>query len=75
VAGDGDAGDALTVFEATVLEEDESALSDELREHAIRPANAGSRREVNLVIDPERYSGPEAPRLLIRVGPQEGTCQ
>jgi hypothetical protein len=70
---DGNTGEALTVFEPIVLKEDESELSDELREHAVRPANASTKREVILVIEPERYSGPEAPRLLIVEAPQEGT--
>jgi len=51
---DGNAGGALTVFEATVLEEVESAPADELREHAVRPANASNSREVNFVIEIER---------------------
>jgi len=54
VSVDGNTGEALTVFEAIVLKEDESELSDELREHAVRPANASTTREVILVIEIER---------------------
>jgi len=42
-----------TTVKATALEA-ESALLDELREHAVRPANASNNREVNFVIDLER---------------------
>jgi hypothetical protein len=37
-----------------VLEEVESALTDELREHAVRLADVRRSREVNLVIELER---------------------
>jgi hypothetical protein len=42
------------VFDATAREEVESALADELREHAVRPANISGSREVILVIELER---------------------
>jgi hypothetical protein len=54
VSREGTAGEALTVFEATVLEEEGSALPDELREHAVRPANASNCRKANFVIEIER---------------------
>jgi hypothetical protein len=54
LSGDGNAGEGFAVFEATVLEEDESALSDELREHAVRVANPSSSREGIFVIELER---------------------
>jgi hypothetical protein len=54
LSGELGAGEALTAFEATVLEEDVSALPAELREHAVRPANASIRRKENFVIEIER---------------------
>ncbi|HEV7839577.1 MAG TPA: hypothetical protein VGO75_16020 [Gemmatimonadaceae bacterium] len=44
----------LTAFAAMVFEEVESALADELREHAVRLADVRRSREVNLVIELER---------------------
>jgi hypothetical protein len=54
VSADGGAGDSLAAFIAIVLEAAESALPDELREHAVRQANASNGREVNFVIEIER---------------------
>jgi hypothetical protein len=48
------AAEALMAFEATVLEVVVSALPDELREHAVRPANASNCRKANFVIEIER---------------------
>jgi len=47
------AGAAFTVFDATGLEV-ESLLSAELREHAVRPANASNCRKANCGIEIER---------------------
>jgi hypothetical protein len=54
VSAEGTAGGGLTVFETAALEEVVSALPDELREHAVRPANASNCRKENLVIEIER---------------------
>jgi hypothetical protein len=42
------------MFDATAIEEVVSARPDELREHAVRPANVANSREWSFVIEIER---------------------
>ena len=53
LSGEVGAGEALTALEAIVLEV-ESVPPDELREHAVRPANASNCSKANFVIEIER---------------------